>query len=53
MELKKTPKADLQNKKGVFSLAGLAVAILAMIGAFSYSKTELTFEEIGAEDAVI
>lgn len=40
MEAKKTPKADLQNKKGLFFQIGLAVSLLLMIGLFSYSQRE-------------
>ncbi len=44
MELKKSPKADLQNKSGIFLLSGLALSLLAMIGLFSWSQPELTYE---------
>jgi len=37
MKAKKTPKADLQNKKTVFFEIGLAVSILAVLLAFQYS----------------
>lgn len=40
MEIKKSPKADLQNKRGLFLEIGLIVSLALMIGAFSYSKTE-------------
>lgn len=42
MEVKKTPKADLQNKKSIFGLFGLSVAIFLMVGAFSISQGEVT-----------
>lgn len=53
MELKKSPKADLQNKKGIFSLIGLILSLLIMIGMFSWSKSELTFEKIVESEATI
>ncbi len=40
MEIKKTPKADLQNKRSIFLLLGLIISMLITIGLFSYSKTE-------------
>ncbi|MFI3321971.1 MAG: energy transducer TonB [Rikenellaceae bacterium] len=53
MEVKKTPKADLQNKKGIFSLIGLALSILLMIGLFSWSKAELVYEEMATEEVIV
>jgi protein TonB len=41
MEVKKTQKADLQNKKGLFFQIGLCVSLLLMIGIFSYSQGEV------------
>ncbi|MDR2563505.1 MAG: energy transducer TonB [Prevotellaceae bacterium] len=40
MESKKTPKADLQNKKSLFFETGLAVALVVVLGAFSWSTRE-------------
>ena len=40
MEIKKSPKADLQNKRGLFLEIGLIVSLALMIGAFGYSQTE-------------
>ena len=40
MEIKKSPKADLQNKKGLFLEIGLIVALLAVIAAFLYTPKE-------------
>lgn len=48
MEIKKTPKADLESKKSTFFLIGLCVALLIMLGIFSwksYEKREVTFEQ--------
>ena len=46
MELKKSPKADLNNKKGIFTLTGLCVALLITIGVFSTSETEQVIEQL-------
>ncbi len=53
MELKKSPKVDLQNKKGIFSLVGLVISLLLMIGMFSWSQAELQFEVVEQEQVVI
>ncbi len=48
MEIKKTPKADLESKKSTFFLIGLCIALLIMLGIFSwksYEKREVTFEQ--------
>lgn len=46
MELKKSPKADLNNKKGIFTLTGLCVALLITIGVFSTSETEQVIDQL-------
>lgn len=46
MEVKKSPKADLQNKKGLFLQIGLVVALLITIGLFWYSQPEKKVQEI-------
>ena len=40
MEIKKTKKASLENKRLLFTEIGLIVALLAVWGAFSYSTKE-------------
>ena len=40
MELKKTPKADLQNKKNLFLEIGLSLALLAVFVAFNWKSSE-------------
>ena len=56
MEIKKSPKADLQNKKGTWLLMGYVLALSVMFVAFEWSKrdvkidmsqalVDLTFEE--------
>jgi len=59
MELKKSPKADLQKKKGLFLEIGLAAAMTIMLVAFEWGSKEidvqkLTFEgDIVQEDEII
>lgn len=45
MELKKSPKADLQNKKSLFLEIGLVVSLLITIGVFSWSQSEKVVEK--------
>ena len=40
MEVKKTPKADLKNKKLLFTEIGFVVALAAVLFAFEYSSKE-------------
>ena len=37
MEQKKTPKADLQNKRGLFMEIGLVVSLAIVIAALSFN----------------
>jgi protein TonB len=54
MEIKKSPKANLENKKFLFTEIGLIVALLAVLGAFEWSTTEATsLEALGDEVAVV
>ncbi|MFI3314715.1 MAG: energy transducer TonB [Rikenellaceae bacterium] len=53
MEVKKSPKADLQNKKGIFNLLGLVVSLLLMVYVFSWSQKELSYEEIATEEVIV
>lgn len=46
MELKKTPKADLNNKRGLMLEIGLIVALLAIIAVFSYTPKEYRIEKV-------
>lgn len=46
MELKKNPKVDLQNKRGVFLEIGLIVALLVVIAAFMYTPKEYRIEQV-------
>jgi protein TonB len=42
MELKKTPKADLQNKKTLFFEIGLSLSLLIVLFAFNWTSKEKT-----------
>ncbi len=46
MEVKKSKKADLENKKGIFTEIGLVVALAIVIIMFSVSQREKKVEEI-------
>ena len=46
MEIKKTPKADLNNKRGLFLEIGLCVALGLVILAFAYTPKEHRIEKI-------
>lgn len=53
METKKTPKADLQNRRVLFMEIGLAVALVAVVGAFAWGQTEKKIEAIDMQVAPI
>ncbi len=46
MELKKNPKVDLQNKRGILLEIGLIVALAVVIGAFLYTPKEVRVDKI-------
>ena len=46
MELKKSPKADLQNKKGLFLEIGMIISLLFVIAAFLYAPKEYRIEHV-------
>lgn len=46
MEIKKSPKADLQNKRGLLLEIGLVIALGLVIVAFSYTPKEHRIEKI-------
>ena len=53
MEIKKTPKADLENKKGYFFEIGLIIALLIVFGAFeykSYDKNTIDLQQSAVDD---
>lgn len=49
MELKKTPKADLQNKRGLFLEIGLVISLIVVVGAFMYTPKEHRIEQVDLE----
>ncbi len=54
MEIRKTPKADLENKKGYFMEIGLIIALLVVFGAFSlksYDKQTVNQLQVAVDDA--
>lgn len=53
MELKKNPKVDLQNKRGILLEIGLIVALAAVIGAFLYTPKEVRVEKIDMNYGVV
>ena len=46
MEIKKSRKADLQNKRGLLLEIGLIVALLGVIVAFSYTPSEHRIDKV-------
>ena len=46
MEIKKSPKADLENKRGLFLEIGLIVALVLVIGAFAVTPKEHRIEKV-------
>lgn len=53
MEIKKTPKADLENRRTLFTEIGLVVALLVLWGAFSYSTKEKSVASLGEDTQVV
>ena len=53
MEIKKNPKADLQNKRGLLLEIGLVVSLLLVIAAFSYTPKEKRVEKIDLQTAIV
>ena len=50
MEIKKTPKADLENKKSTWMLIGYVIVLAFMFIAFEWTKRDIkidTSQEIG------
>lgn len=46
MEIKKSPKADLQNKRGLLLEIGLTIALALVIVAFAYTPKEHRIEQV-------
>ena len=53
MEIKKNPKVDVQNKRGLLLEIGLAIALLVVIAAFLYTPREYQIEQIEQVVAVV
>lgn len=53
MELKKSPKADLENKKGLLLEIGLVLSLLLVIGAFSYTIKERKIEDVSKDEVIL
>ena len=53
MEIKKTPKADLENRRTLYTEIGLVVALLVVWGAFSYSTKEKAVASLGKDTQVV
>lgn len=53
MELKKSPKADLQNKKQIFFQIGLIVSLLFSICMFGWSQSEVSVQELENNQAIV
>ena len=53
MEVKKTPKADLENRRTLYTEIGLVVALLVVWGAFSYSNKEKAVACLGEDTQVV
>ena len=53
MQIKKSPKADLNNKKGLFLEIGMILALLLTIGCFAYTQKERVVEIIETNLTVI
>ena len=53
MEIKKTKKADLENKRSLFVSIGLAVALLVVLSALSYTTAVKAAEGMGQVQEVV
>lgn len=53
MEIKKTPKSDLENRRTLYTEIGLVVALLVVWGAFSYSTKEKAVASLGEDTQVV
>ena len=53
MEIKKTPKADLENRRTLYTEIGLVVALLVVWGAFSYNTKEKAVASLGEDTQVV
>ncbi len=47
MELKKSPKADLEKKKSLFLEIGYVIALASVLFAFEWTKEDISFSSLG------
>ncbi len=52
MEIKKSPKADIEGSKSTSILIGLVVALGILYGAFEWAQNEITIYEEALQTAV-
>jgi len=52
MELKKSPKAELENKKFIFRQLGLILALAVILFAFEWKSYEKTTVDLGSREVV-
>lgn len=53
MEIKKNPKADLNNKRGLFLEIGLIFSLACVVLAFAYTPKERTVEKLDVNQSII
>jgi tonB family C-terminal domain len=53
MEVKKSPKASLENKRFIFTEIGFVIALLAVLFAFDYSSKEKKVATLETETAAV
>lgn len=46
MQTKKSPRADLESKRGIMFLIGLAISLGLIYAVFNYEKPKPTYEEV-------
>lgn len=53
MEIKKSPKASLENKKLLFKEIGLIISLAIVLGAFEWSTSEKATSTLAADNKVV
>jgi len=53
MELKKNPKSNLENFRGMFILIGLSLALLVVFSVFSISKANVHIEDLSQNNGAM
>lgn len=53
MEIKKTPQADLESKKGLFTEIGLVIVLGCVLAAFEWSTTDQKVDTQGMVEEVV